>query len=104
MNEDDVAEYFGFRGMYPRKTFKSYETNYREPSKERLNDIAKLYKVSINTIKSKYPSKDKQIGSEKRFFLTRIILTKDDILRYSDEEEDTSFIKLKKPIIIDIYI
>ncbi len=51
MNEDDVAEYFGFRGMYPRKTFKSYETNYREPSKERLNDIAKLYKVSINTIK-----------------------------------------------------
>ena len=51
MNEDDVAEYFGFGGMYPRKTFKSYETNYREPSKERLKDIAELYEVSINSIK-----------------------------------------------------
>lgn len=51
MNEDDVAEYFGFGGMYPRKTFKSYETNYREPSKERLKNIAELYEVSINAIK-----------------------------------------------------
>ena len=34
MNEDDVAEYFGFERMYPRKTLKSYETNYREPSKK----------------------------------------------------------------------
>lgn len=51
MNEDDVAEYFGFGGMYPHKTFKSYETNYREPSKERLKDIAELYEVSINSIK-----------------------------------------------------
>lgn len=51
MNEDDVAEYFQFGGMYPRKTFKSYETNYREPSKERLKDIAELYEVSINAIK-----------------------------------------------------
>ena len=42
MNEDDVVEYFGFGGRYPRKTFKSYEANYREPSKERLKDIAKL--------------------------------------------------------------
>ena len=52
MNKDDVAEYFGFEGMYSRKTFKSYETNYREPSKERLKDIAKLYEVSINAIKN----------------------------------------------------
>lgn len=51
MNEDDVAEYFEFGGMYPRKTFKSYETNYRETSKERLKDIAELYEVSINAIK-----------------------------------------------------
>lgn len=51
MNEDDVVEYFGFGGRYPRKTFKSYEANYREPSKERLKDIAKLYEVSINAIK-----------------------------------------------------
>ena len=34
----------------------------------------------------------------------RLILTKDDILKYCDEEEDTSFIKLKKPIIVNIYI
>ena len=51
MNEDDVVEYFGFGGRYPRKTFKRYEANYREPSKERLKDIAKLYEVSINAIK-----------------------------------------------------
>ena len=51
MDMDDVADYFGFGGMYPRKTFKSYETNYREPSKERLKDIAELYEVSINSIK-----------------------------------------------------
>lgn len=51
MNEDDVAEYFGFERMYPRKTLKSYETNYREPSKKWLKDIAKLYEVSINSIK-----------------------------------------------------
>lgn len=51
INEDDVVEYFGFGGRYPRKTFKSYEANYREPSKERLKDIAELYEVSINSIK-----------------------------------------------------
>ena len=51
MDMDDVADYFGFGGRYPRKTFKSYETNYREPSKERLKDIAELYEVSINSIK-----------------------------------------------------
>ena len=29
MNADDVAEYFGFGGKEPHKTFNSYETNYR---------------------------------------------------------------------------
>ena len=45
MNEDDVAEYFGFGGMYPRKTFKSYETIYREPSKEILKKVKQDYSV-----------------------------------------------------------
>lgn len=51
MSEDDVAEYFGFGGKDPHKTFNSYETNYREPSKGRLKEIAELYEVSVNAIK-----------------------------------------------------
>ena len=51
MNQDDVAEYFGFGGTDPHKTFNSYETNYRSPSKERLKEIAELYEVSVNAIK-----------------------------------------------------
>lgn len=51
MNQDDVAEYFGFGGTDPHKTFNSYETNYRGPSKERLKEIAELYEVSVNAIK-----------------------------------------------------
>ena len=51
MNEDDVAEYFGFGGKDPHKTFNSYETNYRGPSKGRLQEIAELYEVSVDAIK-----------------------------------------------------
>lgn len=51
MSEDDVAEYFGFGGKDPHKTFNSYENNYREPSKGRLKEIAELYEVSVNAIK-----------------------------------------------------
>lgn len=51
MSEDDVAEYFGFGGKEPHKTFNSYETNYRGPSKGRLKEIAELYEVSVNAIK-----------------------------------------------------
>jgi len=51
MDEDDVAEYFGFGGKDSHKTFNSYETNYREPSKERLKEIAVLYEVSVDAIK-----------------------------------------------------
>ena len=51
MDADDVAEYFRFGGNDPHKTFNSYETNYRHPSKERLEEIAELYEVSINAIK-----------------------------------------------------
>ena len=45
------AEYFGFGGKEPHKTFNSYETNYRWPSKGRLKEIAELYEVSVNAIK-----------------------------------------------------
>ena len=51
MSADDVAEYFGFGGKDPHKTFNSYETNYRAPSKGRLKEIAELYEVSVNAIK-----------------------------------------------------
>ena len=51
MSADDVAEYFGFGGKEPHKTFNSYETNYRSPSQGRLKEIAELYEVSINAIK-----------------------------------------------------
>ena len=51
MSADDVAEYFGFGGKDPHKTFNSYENNYREPSEGRLKEIAELYEVSINAIK-----------------------------------------------------
>ena len=51
MSADDVAEYFGFGGKDPHKTFNSYETNYRGPSKERLKEIAELYEVSVDAIK-----------------------------------------------------
>ena len=51
MSEDDVAEYFGLGGKDPHKTFNSYETNYRSPSKGRLKEIAELYEVSVNAIK-----------------------------------------------------
>lgn len=48
---DDVADYFGFGGNDPHKTFNSYENNYRHPSKERLKDIAELCEVSVDAIK-----------------------------------------------------
>lgn len=51
MSADDVAEYFGFGGKDPHKTFNSYENNYREPSEGRLKEIAELYEVSVNAIK-----------------------------------------------------
>ena len=51
MDADDVAEYFGFGGEDPHKTFRYYENNDRGPSKERLMDIADLYEVSVNAIK-----------------------------------------------------
>ena len=51
MDMDDVADYFEFGGNASHKTFNSYESNYRHPSKERLKDIAELYEVSINAIK-----------------------------------------------------
>lgn len=51
MSLDDVAEYFGFGGKEPHKTFNSYETNYRGPSKGRLQEIAELYEVSVDAIK-----------------------------------------------------
>ena len=40
MNQDNVVEYFGFGGTDPHKTFNSYETNYRSPSKGRLKEIS----------------------------------------------------------------
>ncbi len=53
---------------------------------------------------SKYMRKGQQIENDYDVFLTRIIVTKDDILRYSKEIPEYKKARLKKPIIIDIYI
>ena len=45
-----------------------------------------------------------KIKDECNLFLTRIIITKDDILRYSDKIPGCKNAKLKKPILVDIYI
>ena len=37
-------------------------------------------------------------------FLTRIVITKDDILRYADKIPECKNAKLKEPILVDIYI
>lgn len=37
-------------------------------------------------------------------FLTHIIITKDDILRYADRMPECKNVGLKNPIIVDIYI
>lgn len=53
---------------------------------------------------SKYTRKGQQIGNDIEFFLARIIITKDDILRYSDRILECKNARLKEPIIVDIYI
>ena len=53
---------------------------------------------------SKYPRKGQQIENDIEFFLACIIITKDDILRYSDKIPECKNVSIKKPIIIDIYI
>lgn len=51
MSKEDVVAYFEFGGDEPNKTIRSYESNVRHPSKIRLEELAKLYEVSINAIK-----------------------------------------------------
>jgi transcriptional regulator with XRE-family HTH domain len=58
MSADDVAEYFGFGGKDPHKTFNSYETNYRGPSKERLKECN-----NISIITDSHSNLDKYINN-----------------------------------------
>ena len=45
-----------------------------------------------------------KIKNDYDLFLTRIIITKDDILRYSDKIPECKRARLKEPIVVDIYI
>lgn len=51
MSKEVVAEYFDLGGDRPERTISRYENNSRIPSKERLEELANLYNVSINAIK-----------------------------------------------------
>ena len=51
MFKDDVAYYFNLGGERYERTISRYENNSWVPSNERLNELAKLYNVSIDAIK-----------------------------------------------------
>lgn len=51
MTKEDVAAYFGFGGKEPNKTIREYENNTTSPSPSRLEELAKLYEVSVDAIR-----------------------------------------------------
>ena len=46
-----MAAYFGFGGKEPNKTIREYENNTTSPSPSRLEELAKLYEVSVDAIR-----------------------------------------------------
>lgn len=51
MTKENVAAYFGFGGNEPNKTIREYENNTTSPSPSRLEELAKLYEVSVDAIR-----------------------------------------------------
>lgn len=51
MTKENVAAYFGFEGKEPNKTIREYENNTTSPSPSRLEELAKLYEVSVDAIR-----------------------------------------------------
>ena len=51
MTKEDVATYFWFGGKEPNKTIREYENNTTSPSPSRLEELAKLYEVSVDAIR-----------------------------------------------------
>ena len=51
MTKEDVAAYFGFGGKEPNKTIREYDNNTTSPSPSRLEELAKLYEVSVDAIR-----------------------------------------------------
>lgn len=51
MTKEDVAAYFGFGGKEPNKTIREYENNNTSPTPSRLEELAKLYEVSVYAIR-----------------------------------------------------
>ena len=49
MTKEDVTAYFGFGGKEQNKTIRQYENNTTSPS--RLEELAKLYEVSVDAIR-----------------------------------------------------
>lgn len=56
-SDENMAEYFGWGGDDPVETMRKYKNNNRVPEKERLEEMAKLFGVSINALKP-YKFKD----------------------------------------------
>ena len=46
-----MAAYFGFGGKEPNKTIREYENNTTSPSPSRLEELTKLYEVSVDAIR-----------------------------------------------------
>lgn len=51
MTKENVAAYFGFEGKKSNKTIREYENNTSGLSPGRLEELAKLYEVSVNAIR-----------------------------------------------------
>ena len=51
MTQEEVADHFHLEGESKVRTIQRYERNDRIPKDERLEELAKLYNVNINSIK-----------------------------------------------------
>lgn len=59
---------------------------------------------SVQGSTSGYTRKGEQLVREGVLFLTRLIITNDDVKRYSDKIPKLKNVRLKEPMIVDIYI
>ena len=66
--------------------------------------IKYLMHPELNCGTSGYTRKGEQLVREDDLFLTRLIITNDDVKRYSDKIPELKNVRLKEPMIVDIYI
>ena len=82
--------------------YKERYAKYLDLFNNQLNLNESPFKFNIAT--SCNQTWDARIVSEPEIFLTRIIITNDDARRFSDIIPECKNVRLKKPIIVDIYI